>query len=118
MGLTIEPSVIHQLDSAETLRQVKSLPSDQLYTRMGHPTIGTVAAKLAELEQADDALLFASGMGAITTTLLTLLSRGDHLLVQRDAFSVTRKFLNAAGPQFGELGGNFRSCGETPNATV
>ena len=39
-------------------------------------------AKIAALEQAEAALVSASGMAAISTTLLTVLASGDHLLAQ------------------------------------
>jgi len=52
------------------------------YGRYGNPLQETVERKLAALEGAEKALVFASGMAAITTTLLTLLHAGDHLTRQ------------------------------------
>ena len=49
--------------------------------------------KLAALENAEDALLLASGMAAITTTLFAILSKGAHVVVTDDAYRRTRQFL-------------------------
>ena len=45
------------------------------------PNQQAVAAKIATLEQAEQALLFASGMGAISTVILSQLQAGDHIIV-------------------------------------
>jgi cystathionine gamma-synthase len=62
------------------------------YGRYGNPTQSTVERKLAALEGGERALLFASGMNAITTTLLSLLSAGDHLVVVDGCYRRTRQF--------------------------
>ena len=60
-------------------QQVRATPTDMFYTRYGNPT-NTVAEKvIAELEGADAAQLFSSGMNAITTSILALLKSGDHV---------------------------------------
>ena len=62
------------------------------YARYGSPTIAAVEARLAALEGAERALLFSSGMAAITTVLLTLLSSGSHLVMTDDCYRRTRQF--------------------------
>jgi len=62
------------------------------YGRYGNPTLSRVEDKLAELEGAGEAILFSSGMAAITTTLLSLLSAGDHLIITDDSYRRTRQF--------------------------
>jgi cystathionine gamma-synthase len=62
------------------------------YGRYGNPTQQAVERKLAALDGGEAALLFASGMCAITTTLLTLLSVGDHMVMTRDCYRRTRQF--------------------------
>ena len=62
------------------------------YGRYSNPTQAVAEAKLAALESAEGALLFASGMAAITTTMATLLSSGDHLVLIRDCYHRTREF--------------------------
>ena len=49
---------------------------------------------IAELEGTDRALLFASGMCAVTTSLLALLKSGDHIVAQRDIYGGVTKFLS------------------------
>jgi cystathionine beta-lyase/cystathionine gamma-synthase len=53
------------------------------------------------LEGADAALLFASGMGAITSTVLALVGAGDHVVAQRDIYGGTTKFLSQWLPKLG-----------------
>ena len=62
------------------------------YGRYANPTQRAAEEKLAALEGGELALLFASGMNAITTTFLTLLSSGDHLVMTRDCYHRTREF--------------------------
>jgi len=68
-------------------------PDRGFYTRFGHPTIRLGEERIALLEGADDALLFASGMGAISTSLLAVLSAGDHVVAHRAIFAQTIEFL-------------------------
>jgi cystathionine gamma-synthase len=63
------------------------------YGRYGNPTWRAVERKLAELERADDAVLFASGMCAATTTFLAMLPQGSHLVVTSDCYRRTRQFI-------------------------
>jgi cystathionine beta-lyase/cystathionine gamma-synthase len=81
--------------------QVQATGSDHYYTRYGNPT-NTVAEKtIAELEGVEAALTFASGMGAITTTIMALLKSGDHIVAQRDIYGGANKFLSQWLPKMG-----------------
>ncbi len=71
------------------------------YGRYGNPTQRVAEEKLAELDGAEDGLLFSSGMAAITTTLFAMLSRGAHVVVTDDAYRRTRQFLNQTLRRFG-----------------
>jgi cystathionine gamma-synthase len=62
------------------------------YGRYGNPTVAGVEAKIAALEVAEEAILFSSGMAAITTTLLSLLATGQHLIITDDCYRRTRQF--------------------------
>jgi cystathionine gamma-synthase len=62
------------------------------YGRYGNPTVAAVEQKIAALDGGEDALLFASGMAAITTTLLSLLRAGQHLIITDDTYRRTRQF--------------------------
>ena len=72
------------------------------YLRLNNnPNHGALAAKLASLEEAEAGLVAASGMAAITTTLLALLSAGDHLLAQDCLYGGTRDFITRDLPALG-----------------
>ncbi len=75
--------------------------ADTLYMRMGNPTLTAAAEKMAHLEKAESALVFGSGMGAITTTLLTFLESGDHVVAQREIFAQTFTFLDRLARSLG-----------------
>ncbi|GAB4441417.1 MAG: PLP-dependent aspartate aminotransferase family protein [Anaerolineae bacterium] len=63
------------------------------YGRYGNPTVDAVEAKLAQLDGGEAACLFSSGMAAITTTLLSLLSAGSHVIFTNDSYRRTRQFI-------------------------
>jgi len=67
-------------------------PDQEEYGRYGNPTQQAVERKLAVLDGGEAALLFASGMCAVTTTLLTLLSASDHMVMTHDCYRRTRQF--------------------------
>jgi len=71
------------------------------YGRYGNPTQRVVERKLAALEGGEAALLFDSGMSAITTTLLSMLSQGSHLIMTDDCYRRTREFCLVFLKQFG-----------------
>lgn len=50
------------------------------------PNQEAVAAKISRLEKAETGLIFSSGMAAISTTLLTFLKKGDHLVIQNEVY--------------------------------
>jgi cystathionine beta-lyase/cystathionine gamma-synthase len=81
--------------------QLRATPTDQFYTRYGNPTNTVAEKRVAELEGVDTALTFASGMGAITTTILALLKSGDHIVAQRDIYGGVTKFLTQWLPRLG-----------------
>jgi cystathionine gamma-synthase len=71
------------------------------YGRYGNPTQRVAECKLAALEGAEDGVLFASGMAAITTTLFATLSKGAHVVVTDDAYRRTRQFLHQVLRRYG-----------------
>ena len=62
------------------------------YGRYGNPTVAAAEAKLAALEGAEAAVLYSSGMAAVTSTLLTLLQAGAHVVITDDSYRRTRQF--------------------------
>ncbi len=75
---------------------------DLKYIRLNNtPNHAALHEKLAALENAEAALVTASGMAAISTAMLTVLSSGDHLLVQDCLYGGTHDFLTKDFPSFG-----------------
>ena len=75
---------------------------DIRYIRLNNtPNHIALAEKLAQLENAESALVTSSGMAAISTTLLTLLSNGDHLLAQNCLYGGTHDFVTKDLEKFG-----------------
>jgi cystathionine beta-lyase/cystathionine gamma-synthase len=81
--------------------QIRVTTTDRYYTRWGNPTITLAEQTVAALEGTESALVFASGMGAITTTILSLLKAGDHIVAQRDIYGGVTKFFSEWLPKLG-----------------
>lgn len=62
------------------------------YGRYGNPTVDSVERKLAKLDNADAAVLYASGMTAVTSLLLSVLPAGSHIIMTDDCYRRTRQF--------------------------
>jgi cystathionine beta-lyase/cystathionine gamma-synthase len=82
-------------------QQVRATSTDRFYTRYGNPTNSVAEAAIAELEGTERALLFDSGMSAITTSVLALLKAGDHIVAQRDIYGGATKFFTQWLPKLG-----------------
>lgn len=71
------------------------------YGRYGNPTVAAAEAKLAAIEGGEAAVLMASGMAAITTTLLAMLRKGQHIVLTGDVYRKTRVFAKDTLARFG-----------------
>ena len=71
------------------------------YSRISNPTQAILEARLADLEEGEAALATASGMGAITATLWTLLAPGDQVLVDKTVYGYTFAFMQHGLKKFG-----------------
>lgn len=71
------------------------------YTRYGNPNHAQAEQIIAELESAESALLTATGMGAITTAVMTLVNQGDHVVAQESTYAGTISLLQNVLPRFG-----------------
>jgi cystathionine beta-lyase/cystathionine gamma-synthase len=65
-----------------------------IYTRYGNPSQWAVQEKLAALEGAESALVFASGMAAIAASVLAVLDRGAHVIASRELYGGTYAFFH------------------------
>ncbi len=72
-----------------------------LYARLSSVNSEAVVQKLCALEGAEDGELFASGMAAISTTLMGLLSHGDHIVASSDVYGGTYGLMTEELPRFG-----------------
>lgn len=70
------------------------------YGRYGNPTAQIAEKRLADLEGAEDCVVFSSGMSAITTTILTLIRSGDHIVITDDSYKKTLEFCRSYLKQF------------------
>src|SRR5579863_3405223 len=86
---------------ADNDEQERITSTDRYYTRWSNPTNTVAEETIAALEGVDAALTFASGMGAITTTLMALLKTGDHVVAQREIYGGVSKFLSQWLPKMG-----------------
>lgn len=76
-------------------------PEREEYGRYGNPTVRAVEAKLAVLDNAEDAILVSSGMAAVTSTLLVLLSAGHHYILLDNCYHSTLAFSRDFVKRFG-----------------
>ena len=67
---------------------------DRFYPRYFNiPNQRVLIEKLAQLEHAENGLIYSSGMAAISTTLLSLLNSGDHIIFQKGLYGGTVNFV-------------------------
>jgi methionine-gamma-lyase len=71
-----------------------------VYTRIGNPTLTLFEEKMAELEGAEAALAFSSGMAAVSAVLIGLVKSGDHILCSEGLYGCTYGLLNMLREKF------------------
>ncbi|MGI5189936.1 trans-sulfuration enzyme family protein [Promicromonospora sp. CA-289599] len=90
------------VEDAETFAQAAvDRRGKDFYTRYGNPNHAQVAAVVAELEGTAAALVTASGMAALTTAVLALVSAGDHVIGQKSTYGGTASVLLNLLPRLG-----------------
>ena len=72
-----------------------------VYSRGHNPTLSILSQKLAALDGAEDALVFSSGVAAISIPVLALLKQGDHVVCVENPYSWTIKLFRDMMPKFG-----------------
>ncbi len=72
-----------------------------IYTRLGNPTIEELENAVAELENGVGALAVASGMAAVNTVYLTVLSQGDHMISHSSVYGPSRGIMEKLYPKYG-----------------
>ena len=92
-----EPIVLATTYAAPTAvrhREMFRDGSTTFYRRFGNPTAAAAARLIADLEGAEEGIVFGSGMGAISTALFAVLCAGDHVIASREIFAQTRTLLD------------------------
>lgn len=88
--------------TVEEARRAATAPGDdRFYSRYGNPTVSGFEELIADLEGAEAARAFSSGMGAVSAVVLGLCSAGDHIVAQRQIYAATQLLLQAVCPRFG-----------------
>lgn len=85
----------------EGRRMATSTSATTFYSRYGNPTVNAFEEAIAELEGAEGARAFSSGMGAIAAVVLGLCSQGDHIVSQHQIYAGTQMLLQSVCPRFG-----------------
>jgi cystathionine beta-lyase len=85
-------STSYAFDGVETLRYPRYLNT---------PNQEALVKKIAALEKTEDALIFGSGMAAISTTILAFLKQGDHIVLQQSLYGGTYNFVLEEFKKFG-----------------
>jgi len=85
----------------EGRRLATSTCASEFYSRYGNPTVNAFEDAIAELEGAEAARAFSSGMGAVAAVVLGLCSKGDHIVSQRQVYAGTQMLLQSVCPRFG-----------------
>lgn len=88
----------HDLDAAG---RAFSEREGYAYSRLGNPTVALLERRMARLEGAEEGAAFASGMGALSSTLLAHLNAGDHVLASEHVYGCTYALLSKQLPRFG-----------------
>jgi methionine-gamma-lyase len=90
----IDPSIAFSADEMND-------ETPYVYTRWGNPTIRQLEQKLAVLENAEEAVAFASGVAAIASLFLHALKAGDHLVMSDVTYAAASEFVNQKLPNLG-----------------
>jgi cystathionine beta-lyase/cystathionine gamma-synthase len=72
-----------------------------IYTRYGNPSQWAVQEKMAALEKAESAIVFSSGMAAISSTVLAILDKGAHIVASSELYGGTYNFFHHELPSLG-----------------
>jgi cystathionine beta-lyase/cystathionine gamma-synthase len=92
-----EPIVLattYSAPSAVRHREMFQDGSTTFYRRFGNPTAAAAARLIADLEGAEEGIVFGSGMGGISTSLFAILRAGDHVIASQEVFAQTKTLLD------------------------
>lgn len=88
-------------DSTTAHQMATTTRASEFYGRYGNPTVAAFEAAIAELEGAEAARAFSSGMGAVSAVVMGLVSSGDHIVTQKQLYGGTQLLFTSVCPRFG-----------------
>ena len=93
---------VFEIDSLEQVDDIYEGRQDGfIYSRDANPNVAILEQVVAELEDADDSVAFASGLGAIAVTLLSLVESGDTVIAGSELYGGTNAMLRQYMPRLG-----------------
>lgn len=102
LSTPIYPASVFAFDDAETGSEIHNdVRKGYFYGLLGNPTQTALEQAMAELENGEAALAFASGRAAITATIFSLLKAGDHAVVPQSLYATTNLFFDEMEARFG-----------------
>jgi methionine-gamma-lyase len=96
-----QTSTFRAADAATIARYAAATQPQSYYTRWGNPTVEVWEKVMADLEGGEKCLAFASGMAAVSTTLLALLAPGDRVVAGASLYTATTEMLSTDLPALG-----------------
>lgn len=95
-------STVWETDSLEDAKKrATGLRSGAFYSRFANPTVTQFEDAISQLEGAESALAFGSGMGAVASVILSLCGNGSHIVAQNNLYGATLSFLQGPCARFG-----------------
>lgn len=88
-------------DSAQAEARFKGEDDGYQYSRFGNPTVAMFEERMRLFEGADEARAMATGMAAVTASLISYLKAGDHVVAARAMFGSCRYIVDELCPRFG-----------------
>lgn len=88
-------------DAAQGAARFAGQEEGYIYSRLGNPTQAVLEAKMADLENGEAALAFASGMAAMTAAVMAVVESGQHIIADRTIYGCSYAFFSELITKFG-----------------
>jgi cystathionine beta-lyase/cystathionine gamma-synthase len=100
VGPIYQTSLFTFKDYAEMQKTFAGEGQGYIYSRVGNPTVHDFERRIAELEGAEAARAFSSGMAAISSTVLSIVTSGDRIVAVRNCYGDAYRFFEKLLPRF------------------
>ena len=103
IALRLDPSTTFSFSDADAFARASAekVGAGYTYSRWANPTVDAFEAAVADLEGAEEAEAFSSGMAAIAAILLSMCSSGDHFVAARQVYGGTFELMETRLPRYG-----------------